>query len=102
MSEAAGLRRAGHDVVATAPSAERAIALAKEHRPEAVVMDVHLPGEVDGITAAERIREFLDCKIVFVTGYSDEEMVNRAQRLQPLAVLEKPTTVHDIVKALLS
>jgi len=64
------LRSAGF-IVAVAKSGERAIELAREHKPELVLLDITLPG-LDGIEVCRRIREFSDCYIVMVTARDEE------------------------------
>jgi len=54
-----------------AKEGERAVTLAREHKPELVLLDVSLPG-IDGIEVCRRIREFSDCYIVMVTSRDDE------------------------------
>jgi len=54
-----------------AKEGERAVMLAREDKPELVLLDVALPG-IDGIEVCRRIREFSDCYIVMVTSRDDE------------------------------
>jgi DNA-binding response OmpR family regulator len=54
-----------------AKEGERAVIMAREHKPELVLLDVTLPG-IDGIEVCRRIREFSDCYIVMVTSRDDE------------------------------
>ncbi|SRR6266545_508740 len=64
------LTREGFEVVA-AGDGESAVTMAREHRPDVVVLDLMLPG-IDGIEVCRRIRSFSDAYIVMLTAKSDE------------------------------
>jgi CheY-like chemotaxis protein len=59
----------GHDVVGFAISGEEAIALAREKKPDLVLMDIRLEGRMTGVEAAHFIREKTNATIIFVTAY---------------------------------
>ena len=82
----------GHTVVGTAVSAEKAIRIAGEEKPDVVLMDIGLIGPVDGITAALEIRSLYGVEAIFVTANTDQSTLARAQSIKPLAVLQKPLT----------
>ncbi len=75
----------GHEVVGSATNGAEAVEQALRLRPDMVFMDVVMPGELDGITAAERIKQTLDVPIIFVTAYSDQSLIDRAKDLKPAA-----------------
>ncbi len=85
-----------YDVVAVADNGERAVSMARETKPDLILMDVVMPGGIDGITAAERIKENLDAAVVFVTGYDDPEYVERAKAVEPFGYLMKPFDEREI------
>jgi CheY-like chemotaxis protein/nitrogen-specific signal transduction histidine kinase len=80
----------GYDIVGVAPTGERAIALADRLHPDLVLMDVHLQGAMDGVTAAAEIRQHQDVPIVFVTARVDEATVARASHIHPSGYIVKP------------
>jgi PAS domain S-box-containing protein len=84
------LERVGHMVVGTAVSGEKALEIAKSERPDLVLMDIRLEGEMDGIDAATAIREECYIPVVFLTAYADEDTVRRATRAEPFGYLLKP------------
>jgi CheY-like chemotaxis protein len=84
------LQRLGYTVVALAATGCDAIHQAVEHRPDLVMMDIHLRGEMDGIEAAGFIRSRLNTRIVYMSAYSDQTTLARAQSTDPAAFLEKP------------
>lgn len=64
------LERMGHSVVGVAARGEEAVEKAVELKPDLVIMDVRLEGDMDGIEAARRIRERQGTPIVYVTAYA--------------------------------
>jgi CheY-like chemotaxis protein len=71
-------------------SGEDAIAQARRLRPDLVIMDVKLKGELDGIAAAEAIKRELGCEVVFMTAYGDPDLARDMRRLAGPDVLGKP------------
>ena len=59
-------------------------------------MDIHLAGEMDGITAAGRIRSAADVPVVFLTGYSQEPLLQRAKTTAPYGYLFKPVSSREL------
>ncbi|MFI7482736.1 ANTAR domain-containing response regulator [Kocuria sp. M1R5S2] len=93
------LREAGYQVVAEADNGQRAVELAREHRPDLVLMDVKMP-VLDGITAAEQIASERIAPVVLLTAFSQRELVERAREAGAMAYVVKPFTVDDLVPAL--
>jgi CheY-like chemotaxis protein len=86
----------GHTVVGTAVTAEEAITMAGEKRPDVVLMDIRLAGATDGIAAALAIRSQHGIESIFVTGNTDPHTLMRAEAIKPLGVLEKPITLERL------
>jgi CheY-like chemotaxis protein len=80
----------GYDVVATAFSGGQAITLATQHRPDLVMMDIVLKGNMDGISAAKSITESLHIPVIFLTAYSDPATLQRAKAAGAYGYLIKP------------
>lgn len=80
----------GHTVVGSTGRGEDAVALAQDTEPELVLMDIRLEGSLDGIDAAQQIRERCRIPVVFLTAYSDDETVKRATVTEPFGYLLKP------------
>ena len=72
------LAEEGYDVVGQAADGERAVALAEEHRPDLVILDVKMP-VLDGIAAAERIAQARIAPVVILTAFSQRDLVDRAR-----------------------
>ncbi len=95
----------GYEVCAVAATGEEAVRIAGEIRPDLVLMDVVLQGEMDGISAANLIQERQKIPIVFLTAYSGEEMLERARGAAPFGYLIKPfrdRELHSTIKMALS
>jgi CheY-like chemotaxis protein len=94
------------DVCGTAATADDAVALALEHRPAIVLMDMRLRGKKDGVDAALAIHASVGSKVVFITGSKEPDTMQRIQLDHPVAVLIKPvsdrllqSTVTEALKA---
>jgi PAS domain S-box-containing protein len=90
------LNRLGYDICGKAPSVTKALDLVKEHHPDLVIMDIALEGPMDGIEAAEKIREQWDIPVVFLTGDSNTDQVKRAGLAHPFGYLLKPFQDRDL------
>ena len=93
------LAEEGYDVVGQAGDGEAAVALAIEHRPDLVVMDVKMP-KLDGIAAAAQIAQARIAPVVMLTAFSQRELVERARDSGAMAYLVKPFTKSDLVPAI--
>ena len=90
------LHRAGYAVCGLASRSEEAVEMARREKPEVILMDIRIPGLVDGLGAALEIRTFLDAAIIFITGYTDPEIKQRAHAMNPAGYLVKPIILEDI------
>ncbi len=90
------LERLGFQVLELATTGEEAISSAKQQRPDIVLMDVMLPGAVDGVAAAKTIGEDLGIPVIFLSAYSDEKTLNRAKSAGPFAYVVKPFTEREL------
>lgn len=87
-----GLEFAGYTVPAIVSSGEDAIEKAGELKPDLVLMDIKLKGEMDGIEAAGQIRVRYDIPVIYLTAYSDETTVQRAKVTEPSGYILKERT----------
>ncbi|TEU10827.1 MAG: PAS domain S-box protein [Anaerolineales bacterium] len=90
------LRGLGYDVVGVAASGEAAIAKAEETRPDLVLMDIVIQGEMDGIETAEIIGQRFNIAVVYLTAHADEKTLERAKLTGPYAYLLKPFEGRDL------
>ncbi len=89
----------GFEVIGQAADGEEAIALARELRPDLVIMDVKMP-KMDGITAAEAIAEERIAPIVMLTAFSQRDLVERARDAGAMAYVVKPFDASDVIPAI--
>jgi len=94
------LGRLGFQIVGQADSADRAIQLAEQVRPDLVLMDIRLKGEKDGVEAAEVISQRLDIAVVFLTAHADEPTFQRAKGTAPFGYVLKPFHERELVVAI--
>ena len=80
----------GYDVVGIASSGEEAVTMSKDLRPDLILMDIVMPGELDGIAAADIIKRELDIPVVFLTAYADDEFIKKAKNAGPFGYIVKP------------
>ncbi|MBM7088446.1 response regulator [Streptomyces sp. NPDC012461] len=93
------LEEEGYTVVGEAGDGERAVELAREHRPDLVILDVKMP-KLDGISAAEKIAEERIAPVLMLTAFSQRELVERARDAGAMAYLVKPFSKSDVVPAI--
>lgn len=93
------LKDQGFTVVAEADNGERAVELAREHRPDLVLMDVKMP-VMDGISAAELISKEQLAPVVLLTAFSQKELVDCATEAGAMAYVVKPFTPNDLIPAI--
>jgi DNA-binding NarL/FixJ family response regulator len=84
------LKQFGYRVVGRASTAKDAISKTIEFEPDLVLMDIHLKGPVDGIEAAETIYGIHNVPVVYLTAFSDENTLERAQKTSPFGYIVKP------------
>jgi len=89
----------GYRVIGQAGDGEEAVALAREAKPDLVVMDVKMP-KMDGITAASIIAEERIAPVVMLTAFSQRELVDRAREAGAMAYVVKPFDASDVVPAI--
>lgn len=90
------LRKLDYEVVGPASTGEEGARLAAEGKPDLVLMDVTLGGAIDGVEAARRIRTGSNAALIFLTGHSEDEILERAQSLAPDGYLIKPFGWRDL------
>lgn len=84
------LTELGYEVVGKVATGKEAIHLARETNPDLVLMDIKLRGEMDGIATAEVLKEELGIAVIYVTAFSDEDLLSRAKLTEPFGYILKP------------
>jgi len=86
----------GYKVLVSVGSGEDAVRKAGELRPDLVLMDVVLRGEMDGIETARQIQTGMGIPVVYLTAHADDEMLRRAKITEPFGYLVKPFHDQDL------
>ncbi|MDO9528315.1 MAG: response regulator [Syntrophales bacterium] len=86
----------GYDVVGSASSGTEAVEMARHLRPDIVLMDIVMPGRLDGIDASQKIKTELDIPAIFVTAYTDDKFIERAKNVEPFGYIVKPFQEREI------
>lgn len=90
----------GYSVAGMAASGEDAVDKARSTRPDLVLMDIVMPGKMNGIEAAKIINEELDIPVVFVTSYADDTIIQKAKSVRPYGYIVKPFNELEIKAAI--
>ncbi len=94
------LERNDYTVVGIHASGEEAVASIESTRPDLVLMDIQLQGELDGVETAEIIKDRFGLPVILLTAYADDETVQRAKLTQPFAYLIKPFEERELRTAI--
>lgn len=90
------LTKLGYNVVGTASTGEKAIAIANEMKPDIILMDIMLKGSMSGIDTAAEIRKDLGIPVIFLTAYADENTLSKAKVTESFGYIIKPFKEIDL------
>jgi CheY-like chemotaxis protein len=90
------LKRFGYTVPAIVATGEEAIKMAEITFPDLILMDVRLKGAMDGVKTAEEIHKRFNIPIIFLTAYSDDELLEKAKKTKPYGYIVKPFKANDL------
>ena len=85
-----------YEVTSIVDTGEKAIKKAEADKPDLILMDIRIKGEMDGIDAAEVIRNKYGIPVIFSTAYLDEERIERAKITMPFGYVLKPIQERDL------
>ena len=90
------VERMGYRVTAQADSGEDAVRQVENHSFDLILMDIVLSGQMDGIEAAQAIRERTSIPIVFLTAYGSGPIIERAKLAAPFGYILKPFSDREL------
>jgi PAS domain S-box-containing protein len=90
------LQSMGYEVTAIVDTGKKAIEKAEEDKPDIILMDIRIKGEMDGIEAAEVIRSRFCIPVIFSTAYHDKGQIERAKLAIPFGYVLKPIQKRDL------
>lgn len=94
------LKKLAYQVSSVASSGKEAISKAEGFLPDLVIMDIRLKGDMDGIQAAQIIREKLNIPVLYLTAHSDDETLKRAKQTEPYGYILKPFEEDELRTAI--
>ncbi len=94
------LESMGYRVAGVAASGRAAFDLARDSRPDLILMDIMIEGDMDGIQTAMLIRQQLQIPVIYVTASSDAETLDRAMRTEPFGFIHKPLDPMELHSAI--
>ncbi|NOR90516.1 MAG: response regulator [Anaerolineales bacterium] len=100
MSLRVSLERFGYEVCELVSTGERAVLVAERDNPDAVIMDINLAGRMDGLEAAQIIFSRRKTPIIFLTGYTDDEVFESACSFEGAVCIVKPADSDDVRRAI--
>jgi len=86
----------GYNVAGQAETGAEAVAMARKLNPDLILMDVEMPGEMNGLDAAREIKTELGTPIVFISGHDDPEYIEAAKEIAPLGYVMKPFDEREV------
>jgi len=90
------LKNLGYDVCGRAVTGAEAMELVVKHKPDLVLMDINIKGEIDGIETAKMIKKGFSIPVIYVTSHSDGPTLVRAKETQPDGFIVKPFDDNDL------
>jgi CheY-like chemotaxis protein len=94
------LKQRGYLLAGSVGNGLKAIDIVMQERPDLILMDVVLQGDMDGIEAAMKIQSRMDIPVVFLTASIDDTNLKRAQETDPYGYLIKPVKKYDLYSAI--
>ena len=90
----------GYEVVSVMTKGEDVVKNVESLKPDLILMDINLAGEMDGIEAASLIQSKSDIPVIYITVFEDEKILQRALNTSPFSYLSKPVTDKELNNAI--
>ena len=94
------LETEGHFSCKMTGNGQNAIELCKKFKPELMIIDIGLPGVLDGIETYEVISNQAEMPVIFISGYSDERNQSRAEEMNPIGYFIKPLVESKLLEVI--
>jgi signal transduction histidine kinase len=94
------LQKLGYKVVSIVSSGEAAIQYANDTRPDLILMDIVIKGNIDGIEASAQIRDQFNIPVIYTTAYADDDTLERAEATGSYGYVIKPFKERDLHAAI--
>jgi CheY-like chemotaxis protein len=96
----ASLQQLNYHIAGSVPSGEEALHLVTEKKPDIVLMDIGLQGNMDGIATADKLYRLFRIPVIFLTGRMDSDILEKALKSQPFGYLVKPVGTGELSAAI--
>jgi CheY-like chemotaxis protein len=90
------LKNLGYTVCGRASTGAEAMELVVKHKPDLVLMDINIKGDIDGIDTAGMIKKGFNIPVVYVTSHFDGPILERAKATKPDGFIIKPFEDNDL------
>ena len=94
------IEKFGYEIVGSAKSGETAIRMIEELRPDIITMDIQLEDMIDGVSVADKVKQYYLPEVIFITGNSDSLNYTRAKEVGFVAFITKPVQIEELKTAL--
>ncbi|AFZ44992.1 response regulator receiver protein [Halothece sp. PCC 7418] len=94
------LEKMGYEVMGRLASGEEAIELIQQERPDLVLMDINLQGEMDGIETATKLYKDHNLPVIYLTAYAGQSTLERAKESKPYGYILKPFKERELHAAI--
>lgn len=94
------LENMGYATCAPVATGRKALERLPLDEPDVILMDINLTGDMDGIETAHRVRALASTPIIFISGYSSNELLERAKAIDPVAIFVKPVRPQELQTAI--
>ena len=94
------LENLGHEVVGETGRGDEVVQLVRDLKPDLVILDIKMPGEIDGLGAAQLLAEERVAPVLLLTAYSDQEFIDGARDAGVMGYLVKPYGENQLAPAI--
>ena len=94
------LTRNNYSVVGIADTGEKALVMTESHRPDIILMDISLKGEMDGIEVTTLLAGRFKIPVIYMTSHTDKATYDRAMATRPADYIVKPINDQQLLEAL--
>ena len=95
-----GLEYHGYKMIGSAVSGEQALSMLEKRTPDLIIMDIQLMGDMDGVETAEQVRSKFKIPVVYLTGFTDDKILDRAKLTGPYGYIVKPFALNELKAAI--
>lgn len=90
------LKKLGYSVIGTFSSGERILQSLKEQKPDIILLDIMLSGEISGVEVSAKVKKEYNIPVIFLTAYTDEKTLSKAKVTEPYGYIIKPFKEIDL------